>query len=464
MSAPPDDAAARPAAPPAESARLEDWLAWIGAVHPREMDLGLARVSRVAARLGLARPPLAIVTVGGTNGKGSTVAMLETIWTAAGHRAGAATSPHVTRFNERIRVAGREADDADIVRALARVERARASSSEDDAELDTLTYFEFATLAAMALFVEAGCEVAIMEVGLGGRLDAVNLWDADCAVLTSIALDHADWLGTDLDVIATEKAAIGRRGRPFVLGEPDPPPSLAPFVRREGFALVDVGARPASSLPDTALAGEHQRRNAACALAAVQALGERLPVGTETARAALAAVSLGARFETRERGGTTVVLDVAHNPAGAAALATTWRQRLGTARAVCVFAALADKDIEGIAGELAPLVAHWCCAALGGARASPPGTLERRVRAGLAAAPADTSSVAPSATSPLGDPSAGQPVPSADGDERDVGLERFGSVDAALGAALARAAEEGRPVLVCGSFLTIAAAHAALAG
>jgi len=444
--------AAAGARPPGADAPLDAWLGWIDAVHPSEMELGLARVSRVARRLGLARPEMPVVIVGGTNGKGSTVAMLEAIWSAAGYRTGAATSPHVVRFAERMRVAGEEAGERAIVRALARVERGRLPA--DGGPADTLTYFEFATLASMALFVEAGCDVAIMEVGLGGRLDAVNLWDADCAVLTSIALDHADWLGTDVAVIATEKAAIGRAGRPLIVGEPTPPASLGAFAAAHGIEIVDVGGRPPDALPGTSLPGAHQRRNAGCALAAVRALDARLPVAGDVARAALERVALVARFEERRVDGTPLIVDVAHNPAAAAALADAWRARFGATRAVAVFASLADKDIEGIARNLAPHVECWCCAALEGPRALSLETLVTRVRAGLdeAAGVADGSGEAserPGASASL---HAGARVVAA------------GSVADALATALELASETARAVLVFGSFVTVTAAHAALEG
>jgi len=454
--------------PPDTGAPLALWLDWIDAVHPHEMELGLARVGRVAARLGLSEPPLVVVTVGGTNGKGSTVAMLEAIWTAAGYRTGAATSPHVRRFNERMRVAGREAEDTAIVRALARVEAAREAR---DGESDTLTYFEFATLGAMSLFVESGCDVAIMEVGLGGRLDAVNLWDTDCAVLTSIALDHAEWLGTDIAVIATEKAAIGRPGRPLVLGERAPPASLEGYVRTHGIELVDVGRQAPESLPRTSLAGLHQRRNAACALAAVRALESRLPVADSLAREALGNVGLAARFEERTLGSvpsamqasdspsegtpTTLVIDVAHNPAGAAELVATWRARFGTIRGVAVFAALADKDIEGIAEALASIVDHWCCPALGAGRAIAPEALAARVRAGLERARVlerDGGGRSVTAVSERG--STTVPAP--------IALETFASAGEALARALALAGRERLPILVCGSFVTVTAVLDAL--
>ena len=409
---------------PDADAPLDAWLAWIDAVHPSEMELGLARVTRVAERLGLRRPPMPVVVVGGTNGKGSTVAMLEAIWTAAGYRTGATTSPHVSRFAERVRVGGAEAADDDIVRALAGIERARRACG------DTLTYFEFAVLAAMAVFVEAGCDVAIVEVGLGGRLDAANLWDADCAVLTSVALDHVDWLGDDVSVIATEKAAIGRAGRPLVVGEPLPPASLAAFADAHGIDVVDVGGAPPETLPETSLPGAHQRRNAGCALAVVRALGDRLPVAEGVARDALRDVVLVARFEERRVDGVPLVIDVAHNPAAAEALAGAWRTRFGEARGIAVFAALADKDVEGVVRALAPVVGDWRCAPLESARALPLDALVARVRAGLGG-----------------------------GATRVTGAA---SVAEALDGALASAAPSGVPVLVSGSFGTVTAAHAAL--
>ncbi len=346
---------------PSTAAPLDEWLAWLETIHPVAIDMGLERVSQVADRLQLRPISCPLVLVGGTNGKGSTVAMLSAIYRAAGFRVGAYTSPHINDFRERIRIDGEMASERDVVDALAFVEAGRAP--------ETLTYFEYTTLAAMRVFTQARCDVCLLEVGLGGRLDATNLWDADCSVVTSIALDHEDYLGSDISVIATEKAAIGRSGRTLVVGEPDPPASLSAFATAEGIQLKHVGRLAADSLPVTNLQGAHQRRNAACAVKVVDTLQARLPVATEAMRAALLTIGIPARFEQLEHDGVTVIMDVAHNPAGAEALCRTWQQVFAGRRAEVIFAALADKDIEGIVTALEPLVAHWHCLQLDGGRA-----------------------------------------------------------------------------------------------
>ena len=233
---------------------LSSWLSWLEQQHSSSIDLGLERVGQVAKALSLQTPNAPIIIVGGTNGKGSTVAVLEAIYQRAGFRCGAYSSPHIHRFNERVRVHGREVSDAALTSALWEVESARQKAGP------TLTYFEYTTLAAVQHFVSCECDVIVLEVGLGGRLDACNLWDADVSIVTSIALDHADWLGTDLSVIATEKAAIGRHGRPLIVGDKAPPASLFELANREGMLVEHVGAVPSHQLPDVALDGEHQQR------------------------------------------------------------------------------------------------------------------------------------------------------------------------------------------------------------
>jgi dihydrofolate synthase/folylpolyglutamate synthase len=298
--------------------------------------------------------------------------MLSTIYATAGYRVGAYTSPHISDFRERIRIDGRMADARAIVEALSFVESGRAPQ--------TLTYFEYTTLAAMQVFLQAGCDVVILEVGLGGRLDATNIWDADCAVVTSIALDHQDYLGSDVSVIATEKAAIGRSGRTLVLGEPEPPESIFEFTARKGIRLLHVGRESLDSMPQSSLQGAHQRRNAACAAAVVSALGSRLPVDPAQMQTALNHTVVDARFERREIDGVSVVLDVAHNPAGAVALCHAWREAYGSQQAEIVFAALADKDLEGIIQALDPIVARWHCIALEVHRGTPLDQLMNAVR------------------------------------------------------------------------------------
>lgn len=348
---------------PDTTAPLGDWLTWLETIHPVAIDMGLERVGRVADRLCLRPVDRPLVLVGGTNGKGSTVAMLAAVYKAAGYRVGAYTSPHISDFRERIRVDGEMADASAIVDALAFVEAGRAP--------DTLTYFEYTTLAAMRVFTQAQCDVYLLEVGLGGRLDATNLWDADCSVVTSIALDHQDYLGSDVAVIATEKAAIGRPGKTLIVGDPEPPGSLFAYAAKTGIPVNHVGRLPLEGLPMTNLPGAHQRRNAACASAVIETLQSLLPVSDDTRQRALMSIGMTARFERWEHEGVTVVFDVAHNPAGAQALCDTWQQVFGEQRAELVFASLADKDVGGIAAALEPLVEQWHCLLLDGYRAMP---------------------------------------------------------------------------------------------
>ena len=335
---------------------LSDWLSWLETIHPVAIDMGLERVSLVADRLKLYPADKPLILVGGTNGKGSTVAMLSGIYRDAGYRVGAYTSPHITHFCERIRVNGEMVDEAAVVDALAFIEQGRAPES--------LTYFEYTTLAAMRVFTAMQCDVLLFEVGLGGRLDATNIWDADCSIITSIALDHEAYLGSDVSVIATEKAAIGRKGKPFIVGEKNPPGSLADYASAHEFNVIEVGSLPVDKLPQPAMPGEYQRRNAGCAVAAVKALESMLPVSGQTITASISNTRVAGRFERVTVDDCVVIMDVAHNPAGAAALAEAWISEFGTQKADIVFAAMADKDIESVVGELKTLVDTWHCAGL----------------------------------------------------------------------------------------------------
>ncbi len=401
---------------PLRSQPLDVWLRWLETIHPVAIDMGLERVASVADRLGLRPVTTPLILVGGTNGKGSTVAMLSAVYQAAGYQVGAYTSPHITHFCERIVINGRMVDEADVVDALAFIEAGR--------EPETLTYFEYTTLAAMRVFEAKQCDVLLFEVGLGGRLDATNIWDADCSIVTSVGLDHEDYLGSDVSVIATEKAAIGRSGKPFVVGEVDPPATLAAYAVEHLFELIDVGSRQLSDLPVTKISSAHQRRNAGCAKAAVEALQQRLPVPVATLHAALSQASLQGRFEQIQVDEVTVVLDVAHNPAGAAALAETWRSEYGSERCHVVFASLADKDVKGVVEALNPIVDQWYCIPLNTERALPVDDLNRLVET---------------------HGNAGH-------------TQAFTAVEGGLGAALAGARQAGKAVLVAGSFYTIAAA------
>ena len=388
--------------------------------------MGLERVSAVADRLALrpARAPL--ILVGGTNGKGSTVAMLSAIYASAGFKVGAYTSPHIVDFCERIRINGQMADEQSVVDALAYVEHGRAP--------DTLTYFEYTTLAAMRVFDVMQCEVLLFEVGLGGRLDATNLWDADCAIVTSVALDHEDYLGSDVSVIATEKAAIGRASKPFITGATDPPSSLAQYAAAHDFEHIDVGSLPVSSLPATVMKGIFQRRNAACAVAAVQALQHMLPVADDGIASALMNSALEGRFEKILFHDVPMILDVAHNPAGAAALANGWTGEFGTQRCHLVFAALGDKDIAGVITALSPIVAGWYCLKLDTPRA-----ISTKQLANLVQAHASTEHTGA------------------------LVVSEYEDVEGALKAALSAARADGQCVLVAGSFYTIAMAKTWLA-
>ncbi|MGA9162956.1 MAG: bifunctional tetrahydrofolate synthase/dihydrofolate synthase, partial [Thiobacillus sp.] len=313
---------------------LADWLARLEQLHPNVIDLGLERVCRVRDAMGLA-PTFPLIIVGGTNGKGSTCAYLEAILGAAGYRTGLYTSPHLLRYNERVRIDGKEARDAELVAAFEKIDAARGETS--------LTYFEFGTLGAMAQFIDAGVDVAILEVGLGGRLDAVNVFDPTAAIVTSVDLDHMDYLGDSREQIGFEKAGIYRAGRPAICADPAPPASLIGHARHIGAALRCVGqdfsARREDdhwtffgadvtwqALPLPAMPGAYQLRNAAGALAVLESLQAYLPVSEAAIRAGLARAQVPGRFQ-RIAHAPEVILDVAHNPEAARALAATLREQ-----------------------------------------------------------------------------------------------------------------------------------------
>ena len=333
--------------------------------------LGLDRVALVAERLGL-RPAFPVITVGGTNGKGSVCAYLEAVLTAANYRVGGYFSPHLTRYNERVHLNGREATDAELCEALDAVEVARG---EDPHSPVPLTYFEQGTLAAMWLFQRAGLNAVVLEVGLGGRLDAVNIWDADCAVVTSVDLDHQQFLGETREAIGYEKAGIFRAGRPAICGDIDPPASLLAHAKQIGAQLMRVGQAiqvevtdlgwvcrigdavfPA--LPRLAMPGRHQYANAACAVATLWSLRERLPVSLKAMRAGLASARQPGRFQVVGQQ-PLKILDVAHNPHAAQALAANIVDLPPGGRVIAVCAMLADKDVTGVLRVLHPHIHHW---------------------------------------------------------------------------------------------------------
>ena len=356
---------------------LSDWLRWMDQLGVHTVVLGLERVSEVQVRLNLQSPNFGIITVAGTNGKGSTVAFLEAAYRNAGYRTGSYFSPHLVRFNERILLAGHEASDALLVAAFAEVDAARAGVA--------LTYFEFATLAALVLFRRAAVELAVLEVGLGGRLDAVNAFTPEISVVTSIGLDHMDYLGPDREAIGREKAGIFRNGRPAVCGDPAPPASVEREAVRVGARLYQLGrdfrfelqdggwrwqAGPEchSGLPFPAMPGRHQLANASVARMTLSLLQDRWPVSAADFRRSLA-VSIPGRFDVRLRPGkASIIFDVAHNGAAATALADALRQAPGGGRTIAVCGMLRDKPLQDVAAALRASIDVWHLVGVSGAR------------------------------------------------------------------------------------------------
>ena len=346
---------------------LPDWLARLEKMHPKAIDMGLERVSEVKERLGI-RFDCPVITVGGTNGKGSTCAMLESILLQAGYRVGLYTSPHLIDFNERARLSGEIVSDEVLTEQFAAVEAARGDVS--------LTYFEFTTLAILRLFAQAGLDAVILEVGLGGRLDAVNVIDADVAIVTSVDIDHTEYLGDTREQIGFEKAGIFRAGKTAICGDPVPPASLVNHANAIGADLWlfgrdynysgdkqqwNYGGRSVrrNSLGYPSLRGANQLLNASAALAALEALRHRLPVGAQEVRNGLVMVELPGRFQVLP-GRPTVVLDVAHNPHAAATLAQNLDNMGFHPYTFAVFGAMQDKDIDGVIAQLKGRVDHWC--------------------------------------------------------------------------------------------------------
>ena len=359
---------------------LASWLRWKESLHPNAIDLGLARVKQVLERLAWSRPSYPIVTIGGTKGKGSTVALLERVWSAAGYRVGAFTSPHLRRYNERIRIGEREIADESLVTAFERIDEARGDVS--------LTFFEFNTLAALLTFETAGLDIMLLEVGMGGRLDAVNIVDSDIAVVTSIALDHCEWLGYDVESIGREKAGIYRADRPALFGSPNPPVSVVQTAKEIRARFLQLGKdfdyvlhegqwdwrmqdKSVLALPLPNLFGATQVSNAATSLAVVECLSARLPVTRAAIEDGLRTLSLPGRFQVLDLRERRWILDVAHNPASARTLAENLRALPSTGRTVAICGILGDKDIEAIASELAAIVDEWIVVPLPSPRALP---------------------------------------------------------------------------------------------
>jgi dihydrofolate synthase/folylpolyglutamate synthase len=420
---------------------LADWLSILEALHPKAIDMGLERVSLVKERLGI-HFDCPVIIVGGTNGKGSTCAMLESILLQAGYRVGLYTSPHLLHFNERARVRGESVSDRALIENFEAVEAQRGEVS--------LTYFEFTTLAILRLFAQAELDAVILEVGLGGRLDAVNVIDADVAIVTSVDIDHTEYLGSTREEIGFEKAGIFRAGKAAICSDPIPPKSLIRHAESIGADLWllsrdfnfagdkqqwNYGGRGQrrNSLGYPSLRGANQLLNASAVLAALEVLRNRLPVGAQEVRNGLVMVDLPARFQVLP-GRPTVVLDVAHNPHAAATLA----QNLGNMGfhryTYAVFGAMHDKDIAGVVEQLRGCVDHWCVTDLPLPRAASAAQLEQiLLDAGV------TPKVEPDA---------------------ETTIQSFSSPADAFANAMSRAGENDR-IAVFGSFLTVAGVMAA---
>ncbi len=368
---------------------LQDWLDWQQSLHPRAIDLGLDRVRTVLGRLGLVRPAACVLTIGGTNGKGSVVAYLDAILREAGYDVGTFTSPHLVRYNERVRVGGRCATDDELVEAFGLIDEARGDVS--------LTYFEWNALAAFSILGGAGLDAAVMEVGLGGRLDAVNVIDPDVAAIVSVGLDHLDWLGPTVEDIGREKAGIYRADRPAIFGSRRVPLSVIDmasrlgarlrrlgvdfdFVERpDGWDYVGLGSRRAE-LPLPAIAGAVQLANAATALAVLEASEPSLLVPDGCVRRGLATTRIAGRFQVVE-GQPEWILDVAHNADAAGMLAQSLATRPCRGRTLAVCGILGDKDVEAIARSLASAVDEWFAVGLEEPRGIEPAELARRLEA-----------------------------------------------------------------------------------
>ncbi|MGN6082949.1 bifunctional tetrahydrofolate synthase/dihydrofolate synthase [Trinickia sp.] len=419
---------------------LDAWLAHLESAHPVGIDMGLTRIGKVKDALGL-KLDCPVITVGGTNGKGSTCAMLESILRAAGYRVGCHTSPHLLAFNERARIDGRNATDEELLPHFEAVEAARTSLIEPV----SLTYFEFTALAILHLYASFKLDAVILEVGLGGRLDAMNIVDADCAVVTSIDIDHTEYLGDTREKIAYEKAGIFRPGRPAICADPAAPQTLIDHAQAIGAPLWLFGrdfryegqagserqqwsyvgpTMRRSALAYPALRGANQLINTSAALAALEALRDRLPVSAQDVRLGLANVELPGRFQVLP-GRPAVVLDVGHNPHAAAVLA----QNLGSMGffryTYAVFGAMRDKDIAGVVKHLKGEIDHWCLTDLPLGRAARAEDLEKILReAGVEDGP-------------------------------DSSVARFATPAEAFQDALSRATEDDR-IAVFGSFYTVA--------
>ena len=398
---------------------LTDWLTYLESLHPKTIALGLERVAQVKLRLNL-QPDFPVIVVGGTNGKGSVCAMLESILHAAGYRVGCYTSPHLLHYNERVRISKQQASDAELCASFERIEQARGTAFSGTSEVP-LTYFEFGTLAAMQCFIEHKVDVAILEVGLGGRLDAVNVFDNDCAVIASVDIDHTDYLGDTREAIAYEKAGIMRGGRVAICADSDVPQAITDHAEKIGAELWRIGREfgfdecspsltlprmerdsiapqagegggrgqwnyrskvgSRNALPYPALRGAFQLHNASAVLAALDALKDKLPVSMEAVRRGLGEVQLAGRFQFVP-GKPTLILDVAHNPHAARSLAQNFAALPPCTHTYAVFAMLKDKDMAGVAAALGSCIDTWLVAGINAPRGATAAELAQALRQG----------------------------------------------------------------------------------
>jgi len=409
------------------------WLDRLERMQPDRIELGLERVSSVAESCELGNPDFKIITVAGTNGKGSTVAYAAHILRDSGYRVGIYTSPHFVDFNERIVVDNRRADEQMLCDAFALIDAVRGDTE--------LTYFEFTTLAAMTIFKQAAVDVAVLEVGLGGRLDAVNAWDCDVACITSIGIDHQEWLGDDRETIGREKAGVARAHKPLICGDVEMPQSIAETARETQAQLLKIGSdfdwqwqgsgwrysgpHGSLELPPPQITGDWAVGNASVAITACAELMQKLPVDTVVERA-LKQVTVPGRMQHARYRNASVLLDVAHNPQAAQALASYLQRQ--PAHTIAVFSCLADKDAAGVVGELAGCIDRWHIAQLSYPRAIASGTLADMVT-----------------------------------EKSSAGVEVFASVIQAFDAAVAQSSAESR-IVVFGSFHVVGPVLTAISG
>jgi len=354
---------------------LTEWLSWQETLHLSEIDLGLKRIGRVAKKLELLSPSFPIITVAGTNGKGSCVALLDAILNSQGYKTGNYTSPHLIDYNERIKLNNIQASDAQIIDAFEEIDRARGDIS--------LTYFEFGTLAAMLIFTKVQVDVAILEVGLGGRLDAANLWDADLAIISSISIDHSDWLGNDREKIAIEKSGIMRQNRPVICGDLNPPDAISNEAQRIGAKLFQINQEFTATLeneswvwkntedeytlPLPSLAGEFQINNAATVIAGLHAVQSLLPTSVKAISEGLAKATVLGRLQILSTS-PVWLLDVAHNPDSALQLANYIQLNPVNGKTRAIFSMLKDKDIKQVTSYFGDEIDEWHIIGLGGSR------------------------------------------------------------------------------------------------